>query len=99
MTSENPELELSLRKSRQEFADEINKLSRPHAARPEENPPDFDAGISLEAPGDAAAPPVDEFRILAFIQRQLCAEDAQEVARLIAMFKPWKEAWEKLSRL
>ena len=41
-------------------------------------------------------PPVDELRLLAFIQRQLCASDAQEVSRLIT--SRWQAAWVRLTQ-
>lgn len=60
---------------------------------------DQEAGLSFDFSPDDSSPPVDEDRLLAFIQRKLCASDAQEVSRLIATSRAWQAAWERLTRL
>lgn len=60
---------------------------------------DQDAGLSFDFAPDDASHPVDEDRLLLFIQGQLCATDAQEVSRFIATSRAWQAAWERLTRL
>ena len=73
------------------------KLVRRKRTVPQHDDVPFEDGISLDFLASAPEPAVDEFQIWGFIQLQLCADDAQEVARRIAIYPTWRAAWERLS--
>lgn len=45
---------------------------------------------------DELAPPVDESRLQDFVRRTLPPREREELRQLVASFRPWREAWQRL---
>src|SRR5262249_15432247 len=56
-------------------------------------------GIDGDWTPDRLAPPVDEQRLKAFLRGELSGEQEEEIIGLMARYRCWHHAWQRLKRL